>query len=156
MANVQMNARVPREIREWVEEQAKKDDRNIGYVITRLIRPLIEGKKPKPKPSPKGLKPNDDWIPPPLLNMKAWAEFEQHRKLIKKPLSNMARTKAAGSIINLSSQEQQETIDRSIQAGWAGLFPEKSKTQDNRPFFEKNNESVREQLFGKKGETYEH
>jgi len=97
------------------------------------------------------------WVAPQNLNLEAWAEFEQHRKSIRKPLSDIARTKAAKSIINLSQEDQQTTIDRSIQSGWAGLFPESSKQQDNRPFFQKNNDSVREQLFGKKkGETYEH
>ena len=77
-----------------------------------------EGKKRESK---------EEWEPPKNLNMKAWSEFEQHRKDMKKPLTNTARTKAANQIKDLSSDEQQGTIDKSIQSRWAGLFPEKGK-----------------------------
>jgi predicted transcriptional regulator len=99
----------------------------------------------------------ETWLPPEGLNLEAWEDYEQHRKTTKGKFSDLARTKAANVIKSLSPEEQQATIDRSIQSGWPGLFPEKSTQQDTRPFFQKNNDSVREQLFGKKkGETYEH
>jgi hypothetical protein len=66
-----------------------------------------------------------DWI-----NAKAWAEFEEHRKQIRKPLKDLARTKAANLLKGLSHEQQQQCIDRSIQAGWAGLFPDKVKTEE--------------------------
>ena len=64
------------------------------------------------------------WKAPNGLNMEAWAEFEQHRKDIKKPLTDTARTKAANQIIHLDSIEQQSTVDKSISSRWAGLFPD--------------------------------
>jgi uncharacterized protein YdaU (DUF1376 family) len=122
---------------------------NNHKTVTNKQEPLTSNQEPK--------KIVVAWLPPQGLNMEAWAEFEEHRKSTKGKFSDLARTKAANSIINLSQEEQQATIDRSIQAGWSGLFPEKSTQQDTRPFFQKNNDSVREQLFGKKkGETYEH
>ena len=65
------------------------------------------------------------WVSPAGLNLDAWAEFEQHRKDIKKPLTDTARTKAANQIIHLDSIEQQSTVDKSISSRWAGLFPDK-------------------------------
>ena len=75
------------------------------------------------------------WVSPAGLNLDAWAEFEQHRKDINKPLTNTARTKAANQIIHLSTIEQQATIDKSISSRWAGLFPDKitaTKVKDQR------------------------
>ena len=65
------------------------------------------------------------WEPPEGLNLEAWQEYEQHRKDIKKPMTNTARSKAANQIIGLSSIDQQSTIDKSIASRWAGLFPDK-------------------------------
>tara|TARA_R110000803_G_scaffold171371_1_gene234328 strand:+ start:221 stop:952 length:732 start_codon:yes stop_codon:yes gene_type:complete len=65
------------------------------------------------------------WVSPAGLNLDAWAEFEQHRKDIKKPLTDTARTKAANQIIHLDPAEQQSTVDKSISSRWAGLFPDK-------------------------------
>ena len=66
------------------------------------------------------------WVSPAGLNLEAWAEFEQHRKDIKKPLTDTARTKAANQIIHLDPAEQQSTVDKSISSRWAGLFPDKT------------------------------
>lgn len=73
---------------------------------------------PKPKP--------EAWTIPGWLNADAWAEFEQHRRDMRKPLTDLARTKAAKQLQALSHAEQQACIDRSIQSRWAGLFPEKT------------------------------
>lgn len=90
-------------------------------------------KNPNHKPITNNHKPitNKDikatWKPPEGLNMKAWNDFELHRKEIKKPLTDKARTLAANSIKNLSQIDQQQTVDRSIQSRWSGLFPDKQK-----------------------------
>jgi phage replication O-like protein O len=78
----------------------------------------LNGSKPAPRVP---------WTPPAWINRDAWEEFEQHRKEIGKPLTDLARTKAANQLGELSPDEQQQCIDRSIQARWAGLFPEKVK-----------------------------
>lgn len=70
------------------------------------------------------------------INAEAWGEFEQHRKEMKKPLSELARTKAQNVIKDYTHDQQAEIINKSIQSRWAGLFPEKSyeKNQStNRP-----------------------
>jgi len=69
----------------------------------------------------------NQWTPPEGLNLEAWADYEQHRKTTKGKFTDLARTKAANVIKDLSHAEQQATIDKSIQSGWPGLFPDKSK-----------------------------
>jgi hypothetical protein len=68
-------------------------------------------------------KTKKEWVAPDNLNVKAWEEFEQHRKEINKALTNLSRTKAANQICGLSFEQQQETINKSISSKWAGLFP---------------------------------
>jgi hypothetical protein len=65
------------------------------------------------------------------INADAWGEFEQHRKEIKKPLSDLSRTKALKVIIDLPPDEQARVIDKTIQNRWSGLFAEK-KNESNR------------------------
>ena len=75
----------------------------------------------------------ETWLPPEGLNLEAWKDYEQHRKTTKGKFSDLARTKAANTIKSLSHADQQSTIDRSIQSGWPGLYPDKAKqsaTQD--------------------------
>lgn len=56
------------------------------------------------------------------INEKAWEEFEQHRKDIKKPMTDLARTKATNVLKIHSSDIQQKMIDKSILGGWPGLY----------------------------------
>jgi len=63
---------------------------------------------------------------PKEINAIAWGEFEQHRKEIKKPLSELARGKAINTIVGLSFAEQAKVIDKTIQNRWTGLFLEKT------------------------------
>lgn len=66
-----------------------------------------------------------NWLAPGGLNIDAWNDFVEHRKTMKKPLSDIAKTKSSNILKDLDKTVQQETVDKSIQAGWAGLFPEK-------------------------------
>lgn len=72
-------------------------------------------------------KSREDWEIPEWINKKAWTEFEQHRKEINKPLSHLAKTKAANALKGFSHFEQESAINESIQSRWAGIFPKKSK-----------------------------
>jgi uncharacterized protein YdaU (DUF1376 family) len=62
---------------------------------------------------------------PEWLNATAWDEFEQHRKDIRQPLSDLARTKAQNQLKDLTFDQQAIVIDKTIQNRWRGLFPEK-------------------------------
>ena len=87
---------------------------------------------------------------PDWLNIISWGEFEQHRKEIKKPLTDLARTKLFKTLSNLNHQEQDDCISKSIENCWAGLFPDKnsgSKRNGNQPFktaMEKSADRLRE------------
>jgi hypothetical protein len=74
-----------------------------------------------------GKNENPLWILPEGINSKAWEEFEKHRAGMpkKNQLTDLARTKAANKLLNLSSslEEQQEIIDQTIERGYTGLFP---------------------------------
>jgi len=82
-----------------------------------------------------------EWLSPDWLNKKAWAEFEAHRKEIKKPLTDLSRTKAANSLEHFTEIEQQSFIDTTIQNRWTGIFPKKlngnsheaTKSNNSRP-----------------------
>jgi hypothetical protein len=61
---------------------------------------------------------------PSWLPSEAWAEFVQHRKDIKKPLSDLATQKNLKLLDELRSQGEDpvRVIEQSIANGWQGLF----------------------------------
>ena len=65
------------------------------------------------------------WRPPDGLNLVAWAEFEAHRRDTRKPLSDLARTRAANLLLRLNARQQQECVDYSIVGRYTGLYPER-------------------------------
>ncbi|MCP5004666.1 MAG: hypothetical protein GY941_12120 [Planctomycetes bacterium] len=68
---------------------------------------------------------------PEWVNSTAWLEFEEHRKNIRKPLSDLARSKAVNQLKGFTLEEQQTAIDTSIQSSWAGIFPKKLNGANN-------------------------
>jgi len=99
------------------------------------------GRKSKAKPPP------EKWEIPPWVNKHAWAEFEQHRRDIKKPLKNLARTKAANLLRDMTHSEQQACIDNTIQNHWQGLFPDKVKRDTGKNQRGSGSERITEQQF---------
>ena len=95
------------------------------------------------------------WQIPIGLNPKAWAEFDQHRRKHKSAWTDLAKTKSANILLKLTHDEQQACVDKSCQAGWPGLYPEKIKKEDNRSFLQKQSDATREKLFGSKGNLIE-
>ena len=83
-------------------------------------------------PNHKPLTTNHKPIPKDI-NPEAWQEFEQHRKEMREPLTDLARTKAMKVIIGLSFDEQAKVIDKTIQNRWKGLFLEKSNGTHQEP-----------------------
>ena len=59
------------------------------------------------------------------VNQTAWQEFEQHRRDIRKPLTELARKKNLSVLQNLNAEEQQRSVDQTIANRWTGLFPPK-------------------------------
>ncbi len=63
------------------------------------------------------------------INKKALEEFKEHRKLMRKPLSELALKKNIKVLEGCSYEDQQRIVDQSIASGWQGLFPLKDKKQ---------------------------
>src|SRR5574343_400244 len=54
---------------------------------------------------------------------KAWNEYVQHRKELKKPITTLAYKKIINKILLFSEQEIIQAINRSIENHWTGIFP---------------------------------
>ena len=63
------------------------------------------------------------------INKEALEEFKQHRRDIKKPLSEMAIKKNLKVLEGCSHEDQQRIVDTTIANRWSGLFPLKDKKQ---------------------------
>jgi len=125
-----------KKLQERVQKTARKGAKNCNpptppykeEPVKEPVKELVKGAQVKKLPPAGNSKkwPLPDWI-----NKDAWIEFEQHRKEIRKPLTDLARAKAAKQIQALNYDQQQQCIDMTIQNHWQGLFPDKVKTNDN-------------------------
>ena len=64
------------------------------------------------------------------INPGAWNDFVQHRREIKKPLTELA-TKKSIEFLSKYKNRQREIIDISIRSRWQGLFPPKGNQQNS-------------------------
>jgi len=101
--------------------------------------------KPKSKPKPSPLedkdKDKDIGVIPNGINIKAWEDFELHRKEIKKPLTKLSRTKLYNLLL-ANEYDQEEIINISIQNRWAGLFALKKQFNKNTTIRDKTNKAL--------------
>ena len=81
------------------------------------------------------MKKADTFIPPDWLDSEAWADFEAHRREIKKPLTDRARELAVKKLTGMSKEAQRETINRAIENRWIALYPRQDRhwPLDTRP-----------------------
>lgn len=86
-------------------------------------------KEKRVREPPAKKKPKSAWVLPDFVDSVAWSEFEQHRKLIRKPMSDLARAKATNLLRELTHDEQRRVIDYSIAGGYPGLFPDQLKRE---------------------------
>lgn len=96
--------------------------------------------KPKPPPTPprgKAAVSLPEWLP-----AKAWSDFVEHRKAIKKPMTEYTQGQTIKLLDKLRAEgnDPAAVIDQSILNGWRGLFAIKSNThgrggyqKDSRP-----------------------
>ncbi len=54
-----------------------------------------------------------------------WIEWEKHRVEIKKKLTPLTATRQMATLAKLSEPHAIATIEKSIESGWTGLFPDK-------------------------------
>jgi len=67
----------------------------------------------------------ENWI-----DVESWDEFLQHRKDIKKPLTQLAVTKAL-KLLRDNQPDQKKIIDNTITNRWTGLFELKNKSKSD-------------------------
>ncbi|BBL73185.1 hypothetical protein [Methylomagnum ishizawai] len=107
--------------------QHLKETETTTETTQRDIPPPPSGKPRNPPGQPIEL---PAWLP-----QAAWAEFRQHRKEIRSPLTPLAESKAIQKLDELRRQghDPVKVIDQSIGNGWTGLFPLKSETPQRNP-----------------------
>lgn len=72
----------------------------------------------QPAPSAQDLVPEG-------VDGRAWADFERHRREIRKPLTDMAARKNAEILRGMTPQQQRLSVDTTIANRWTGVFPPK-------------------------------
>ena len=81
---------------------------------------------PPPKPPPLPKKSKLAWGLPDAVDPRAWADFEAHRKDIRKPLTDLSRKANAKILANLTPVQQREAVETTIANRWTGIFPPKT------------------------------
>ncbi|MDT8894211.1 hypothetical protein RSO41_06045 [Halomonas sp. I1] len=74
-----------------------------------------------------------DWLP-----ADAWAELIEHRRQLKAPMNDLAKTKAINKLDKLrqDGSDPAAVIEQTIVNGWKGVFPVKAnvhRMEDHRP-----------------------
>jgi hypothetical protein len=62
-----------------------------------------------------------------------WKDFEQHRRDIRKPLSDRARALNANVLLRLSQEQQRQSVEDTIRNRWTGLFEPKGGPTNGKP-----------------------
>lgn len=64
---------------------------------------------------------------------RAWADWEQHRREKKKPLTPTSLKKQFGELAAMGEARAIAALDHSIKNGWTGIFEPEAKQQSQRP-----------------------
>ena len=89
--------------------------------------PKDNSKRETRKPAAQDLPPVPDWMPE-----KEWADFVEHRKQIKHPLTALATSRLIEKIEHLKAggHSPKKLMDAAIRNGWRDVFP-KDETKEN-------------------------
>ena len=68
-------------------------------------------------------------ILPDALNPEAWVEWVENRVENGNPYTPLGAKKAINKLVKYSHKIQQQAVDRAIEAGWTGVFPESEKEE---------------------------
>ena len=76
----------------------------------------------------------------------AFLDFIEHRKQLKKPMTELATTKAVNKLNKFGTEDAIKMIENSIEGGWSGLFElkqeQKKKTEDSRYHIDKQGNRI--------------
>lgn len=70
------------------------------------------------------------------IDEKAWLDFEDHRKEIKKPLTEKAASLAAKKMSGYSKETQQQMVDDAIEKRWTTVFLPKEEKQSTEVIYQ--------------------
>lgn len=76
----------------------------------------------------KGKAPASGFALPPWIPPDSWKEFEDHRKKLRKPMTDRARQLIVAELEKLKPAEPAQLLAQSIRNGWQDVFPLKEKT----------------------------
>jgi hypothetical protein len=137
-----VNYRIYDECRRTSDEQVTSTRRAGDEQVTTNNKDKKVKKVNKPPYSPpKGidLKNNGNgWI-----DCESWDEFVEHRKAIRKPLSERA-AKISLAFLKKNIRDQKQIIETTIMNRWTGLFPLKGASQDKPHRSESQNKKLKE------------
>ncbi len=63
------------------------------------------------------------------LNVEAWLEMVEHRQEKNNAYTPLGAKKAMIKLARYSHQIQQKAVDRAIESGWTGVFPESEQQE---------------------------
>lgn len=124
------------------ETVSKSGTKTVSKSDTRIEQTNEQTSNPPVVPPADHRRADRSGQPPPWINRSAWAEFETHRREIRKPLTDLARVKAWNQLRELSAEQQQRVIDYSIAGRYTGLFPERANAQSQRNHKSSNQISI--------------
>jgi hypothetical protein len=82
-----------------------------------------EGDVRKDKEKEKGVnKPTSLFSLPAVIRPEVWAAFEEHRKKLRKPMTDRARDLIINECLKLG-QDPNDLLEQSIRKGWQDVFP---------------------------------
>lgn len=186
MVSVQTNIRIPSDVREWLQNKSEEDGRTKGEVLARIIRPLMDPKYNFPMQTAKtkphidldgneyqspvsGGHPKQPLIPAVDLHAgfddfwNCYPKKKAKADALKAWKKNKCHAMAEEIIFDVCDRSEHDPswADKQYVPNGATYlngkrWEDEIIQQDNRPKFEQQGDALREQLFGKKGETYDH
>lgn len=103
-------------LQELLSEEEDPMDQGSGPKKTK------KAKKPKPKITPEAY-----GLPLTEKLTESLSEFTEHRRLLRRPLNDLAAKRIGAKLRELPEREQIACLDRSIESGWLGVFPDKGE-----------------------------
>lgn len=113
-----------------IAEKAEAEDRAVAAWVRGVVLRELGGTSSKARdtaPTSRRrtvVQPAQDLVPE-GVDGRAWADFERHRREIRKPLTDMAARKNAEILRGMTPQQQRLSVDTTIANRWTGVFPPK-------------------------------
>lgn len=109
------------------EDKEYKENKEYAAATSSPSLPSVAEKAPKPRkaPAPK-FDPSALPLPHGSALTAAWAEFAQHRREIKAPLTPTAAKRILDDLGAVNVRDALEALRKSVKHGWRGVFVERS------------------------------